>query len=587
MAVKLIKHLINLRQIVRDQMINIAYLVFSKKQLTSMKLKNNIPAIILILNCVTPFCSSLSQTNDCTVITVEKRKKVFFGGNDDYIKPDTYYWVDRGGENNYGAFWIGQPDNVQQGVNSKGLAYDANGLPRIDVNPHNEREQVNGEYNSYPIKILRECESVQEVIDWANSHRWHTFMHDQMHFADASGDAVIISAGTDEELVFTRKEPGDGFLVSTNFNVSQPASNSYSYPCWRYDLASEMLEELISGDGDLDVEDVEAVMEAVHVEDVNGWTRNTFLADLTGGRLYLYYFYQFDKPIVIDIKEEISNPREPGPFNELFPDDVRDEAGLRYENLQKRSVLCMTIGLVWLVLVASSLIILILAYNNRLSKHSLWLFIVFIMGPVGLIILIYTNLEKGKKRFGNILVETTGDIMPAVASFVLILYVFVRWLAPSGNFAVQIIMIIVLPALISWLIFNLILKLSIKEGSPGFFANRFVHSLITSNLGAGGISLMLMPLADKSLEICSVNPMNSWPVILWWGIAVLGAIFGGALVFIHNSIAYERGLKAWGVASGNREGPLEAGNTGKTWQWILISYLVLIAGVALGAMIRF
>lgn len=52
-----------------------------------------------------------------------------FGGNDDYFTSDSYYWVDPGDDFRYGVIWIGQPDNVQQGVNECGLAYDANGLP--------------------------------------------------------------------------------------------------------------------------------------------------------------------------------------------------------------------------------------------------------------------------------------------------------------------------------------------------------------------------------------------------------------------------------------------------------------------------
>ena len=32
----------------------------------------------------------------CSVITISKEGSVFFGGNDDYINPDSYYWVEPG-----------------------------------------------------------------------------------------------------------------------------------------------------------------------------------------------------------------------------------------------------------------------------------------------------------------------------------------------------------------------------------------------------------------------------------------------------------------------------------------------------------
>ena len=57
----------------------------------------------------------------CTVITISKGGSVYFGGNDDYINPDSYYWVEQGDSSKYVVIWIGTPDNPQQGVNEKGM----------------------------------------------------------------------------------------------------------------------------------------------------------------------------------------------------------------------------------------------------------------------------------------------------------------------------------------------------------------------------------------------------------------------------------------------------------------------------------
>ncbi|UCF83518.1 MAG: hypothetical protein JSV50_20505 [Desulfobacteraceae bacterium] len=230
-------------------------------------------------------CDGTAPTG-CTVFTISKGEQVFFGGNDDYINPDSYYWIDPGDAQNYEAIWIGQPDNVQQGVNEQGLASDANGLPRVDVNPQTERIPVSGSYTSYPIHILHECTNVEEVITWVNTHQWHSYMHDQMQFADATGDAVIISAETDGEVVFTRKPPGDGFLVSTNFNIANPA-NGFSYPCWRYDRAQELLGQLVNHGGKLTAQDAATVLDAVHQQGGASWTISSLVADLPNGVVYL------------------------------------------------------------------------------------------------------------------------------------------------------------------------------------------------------------------------------------------------------------------------------------------------------------
>jgi len=51
----------------------------------------------------------------CTIVTISKGDSVFFGGNDDYINPDSYYWVEPGDSSRYGVIWIGTPDNHLHG----------------------------------------------------------------------------------------------------------------------------------------------------------------------------------------------------------------------------------------------------------------------------------------------------------------------------------------------------------------------------------------------------------------------------------------------------------------------------------------
>jgi len=324
-------------------------------------------------------CSG-SISRGCTVFTVSKGDQVFFGGNDDYILPDLHYWVDPGNGGNYGAIWTGARDNVQQGVNEKGLAYDANGLSRVDTNPHLERAPVSGGYNIYQIHILHECATVEEVIGWVNTHQRPSYMHDQMHFADATGDAVIISAGADGEIVFTRKPPGDGFLVSTNFNVAYPSATSND-PCWRYETATKQLKQLVDQEGELTFQDAVNVLDAVHVEENTGWTIASMLADLPHGIVYLYYFYQYDKPVVLNVMEEIASARVDGPLSELFPKDVQQEATRRYQRVPLLTRIALrlidrlgiggaagTICLTSVLMVVAVVVVIVVRRRTRISR---------------------------------------------------------------------------------------------------------------------------------------------------------------------------------------------------------------------------
>ena len=65
------------------------------------------------------------------------------------------------------------------------------------------------------------------------------------------------------------------------------------------------------------------------------WTIETLVADLVNGVIYLYYFYQYENPVIINVKDELANPREAGPLSRLFPEDVQLEAANRYRQVTK------------------------------------------------------------------------------------------------------------------------------------------------------------------------------------------------------------------------------------------------------------
>ncbi|MBK5108425.1 MAG: hypothetical protein JJE12_09840 [Anaerolineales bacterium] len=542
-------------------------------------------------NPVQQTCSTKSFSGDsckeetpsgCSVFTVSKGDQVFFGGNDDSIKADSHYWVDPQG---YGAIWIGTPDNVQQGVNVKGLAYDANGLPRVDVNPHPERIPVSGGYSSYPIQILRECATVEEVITWVNTHQWHSYMHDQMHFADATGDGVVISVGTDGEVVFTRKPQGDSFLVSTNFNVANP-SNGSGYPSWRYDTAQELLGGLMDQGGELTAKDAAGVLDAVHVASGTGWTIESMVADLTNGIVYLYYFHQFDEPIELNVAEEVANNRAAGPLSELFPENVQQEAARRYERIQEQASRCQVIGMVWLGLVLASLCILLIASINNRQGLILWLPVVAILGPLGLLIWLYSRSKVGTRFHQVVLVETVGDVAPVVVGFVIYLVVAIVVPAVQNSQALQILLLFVLPPIFGLIVFHApLLAAAGRQSYLHTLWRRFPHAWVTANLGMAGVFLFAFPAANISLQTCSIIPLNPWTLSVWWGFAVFGALVAMVLLLLYENWAARRDFRAWTVlVSGESEITTSAWRN--VWWWILLSVAALFAGIAAGVIIQ-
>jgi len=517
----------------------------------------------------------------CTVFTVAKGERVFFGGNDDYIHPDSYYWVDFG-IRGYGAIWIGLPDNVQQGVNEKGLAYDANGLPRVDVNPHLERTPVSGGYGSYPIHILRQCATVEEVIAWVNTHQWHSYMHDQMHFADATGDAVIISAGADGEVVFTRKPQGDSYLVSTNFNVANPAGHS----CWRYQTAQEMLDKLVQQEGELTAQDAAAVLDAVHQGGGSSWTIESLVADLPNGIVYLYYFHQFDKPIVLNVAEEIANRRSGGPLSALFPADVQEEAARRYARIQAQQDSCQVLGKIWLGVDLGSLALLLLLSIKRRRGWSFWIPVVVILGPLGLLLWLVAGRRPQPGTARAALLEATGDVTPMVLLFVAMLVVALLLPAAQASQLLQIVLLLGVPPLVGWLFFHgPLLAWGSRAGYLRTLWRCLPQAWAAANLGLAGLMALALPLATLSTRICAILPLSPWVVITWWALAVLSTLVSGLLLFGFEFWAVRRGFRGWSsLATG--EGEILTAPWRKVWWWIPLSYVVLVGGLIVYALLQ-
>lgn len=532
-----------------------------------------------------------SHNNDatpagCTVFTISKGGVVFFGGNDDYINPDSYYWVDPGDSANYGVIWIGEPDNVQQGVNQKGLAYDANGLPKVDVNPHAERIPVSGGYSAYPVQIMHECSTVKEVINWINLHQWHSYMHDQMQFADATGDAVIISAGKDGEIVFTRKPSGDGFLVSTNFNVANTA-NSYGYPCWRYEKAQELLGQMLDKKETLTANDATNVLDAVHVEKGSSWTIESLVADLVKGEVYLYYFYQYDRPVVLNVKDELLNPRKAGPLSALFPDDVKQEAGRRYNIGMETIRTNRIVGISWSAIILISLILFFASLSDSKKGFRFWLPAVFILGPLALIVKYLNAGDRKTAYWRRALLEAVGNLMPVIVTYTVSMVVLTLVAISHGaGWQLQIAVIFGVPLFAGWLIFHGPFLASVSQKNFGqFLLRRLPQVLISTSLGLAGIFPGAMFLVNKSLAMSQLIPLSPWIVMTWWAIIVLNSMVGGFLIFLYEYWAVRREFQAWNILAGN-EGEIITPSWRKLWWRILLSFVVLLLGLIAGVMLQ-
>jgi hypothetical protein len=315
---------------------------------------------------------------------------VLFGNNEDAVSPETYYWVIPGTETRYGAIVFGLEGMYHEGgVNEMGLAYDVNALPWMAMNPSPELPHVPDRLGEH---LLTENATVEEAIAYLSSFSWGEGLAAQIHIADATGDAVVVSAGADGELNFTRMQPGDGYLVSTNFNLAIPANGRY--PCWRYDTATSMLETVFDGSG-LDIDHMRSILDSTHQEGRDSNTLYSYIADLRQGVINLYYWYQFDEVIVIDVDEALSQGATQYRMRDIFTEGTverAEEAHSYYTELPER---WRNVAQVFYATTAVSLVALFWALirNPDISRRArlTWVFAVLLFGIFGLLAYYLTN----------------------------------------------------------------------------------------------------------------------------------------------------------------------------------------------------
>lgn len=351
---------------------------------------------------------STAQGMACTIFTVSSGDTVLFGNNEDHWGNNHIQFVPSSNEG-FGYMVVGYYTEIPQGVrlqpeggmNNQGLAVDANSIPSRPLNPHPERPPAPIPIHWF-ITILRGCATVPDAIALFQNYDFGlSSMSWQLHIADAHGDAVVISPGSDGELAFTRKGEDNGYLVSTNVNRAQP-----EYECKRYEIAETMLEN-IDHDTELTVEYARSILESVHFE--GGWDSTLYstIYDLRECIIYLYYFHQYEEVIVLNLDEELAKGYYWVPIKELFSQKVVEAADQEFQHYRivfwgiLASILAVVAGLAFF---ASKNIRNTWKISKLTSKRKMLHVGVLISGMIGgLISILITGLVIAILLSGNYL----------------------------------------------------------------------------------------------------------------------------------------------------------------------------------------
>ena len=271
--------------------------------------------------------NSYSNGLGCTIVTVTINDKIFFCNNEDFNRPKDGTFLlfvppqevpnklnlpdEKGASEIYGFSLVGSKfdDGLypQGGINSEGLSYDINALPLVTLSK-NKGKPWKCAMNFYD--LLWTNRTVEDIINWFETYKFpYPDSAVQLHFADALGDAVIVSTNKDNEIAFTEKG-SKKYLITTNYNIAN-TDNAYFYPCKRFDAAKEVCERLVKKN-DVTFDDCEEIVKAAHVPYKNeAGTLYSNIFDLKEKKIYLYHIGNFDQRVEFNLAEELVFKDEP------------------------------------------------------------------------------------------------------------------------------------------------------------------------------------------------------------------------------------------------------------------------------------
>ncbi|MHA2296056.1 MAG: carcinine hydrolase/isopenicillin-N N-acyltransferase family protein [Candidatus Hodarchaeales archaeon] len=302
-----------------------------------MKIKVVIPSSLIL----TLLVITVTSSSACTVFAASQDNAVFAGNNEDWYHLDTQVRFIPARNGHHGAAIFGFVDGYwfQGGMNDAGLFVDISSLPPVEVQSHPEKVEIK---NDVALVALQNCSTVKEVIQLYNNTRFFNTWSAQILYADASGDAVVISIDSDGELAYTRKE--GKYLLMTNFNIANPDNGRY--PCDRYTTSEEMLESM----DNVTVDSFQSILSAVHQESAFTNTIYSNIYDLQKGDIYIYYFHQFGEVVNLNLSEELAKGEHVITLINLFSQKTRNAVLAEYQAYQLRASLAEMISIFTLVL---------------------------------------------------------------------------------------------------------------------------------------------------------------------------------------------------------------------------------------------
>ncbi|MBN2011642.1 hypothetical protein JW960_20095 [candidate division KSB1 bacterium] len=238
------------------------------------------------------FTTIQNLTYACTVFYATDGHIILGGNNEDWSDPNTLiiFHPAENGKNGWIQFGFnaGWP---QGGMNEHGLFWDATACTYLEM-PKSEATKTRYD-GSLMRKVMDECVSVTDALAVFKNYYCDDLYNSQYLIGDSIGASMIVDG---DNYILNNTN----YQVMTNFYQSHPELGGY--PCWRYDKATAMLDSAMTITPRL----FGSILAATHQEGRYP-TQYSNIYDLKNCFVYLFYLYNFEEYIAIDLNEQLAN----------------------------------------------------------------------------------------------------------------------------------------------------------------------------------------------------------------------------------------------------------------------------------------
>ena len=529
---------------------------------------------------------SIPFPGSCTTFFAKIGNTSLFGNNEDYNNPKTLIWVVPSSGSNYGGVYFGYNlGRPQGGINEKGLAFDGLAIPPYSMNDHPELPDVSKYSTKLWKTIMAKSANINEAIDIAMQYNWANPTPHQVLFADREGNAAVIGPGVDGEISVTRKPAGDGFLVSTNFNLADP---EITESCSRYETATEKLSKIQKED-DLTVKEFQKILDSVHMEGDSNNTLYSNIFDLNTGRIYLYYWHQFNEPVILNVDDELANAPPVRHIRELFSEKTVKNAETEFHRYRGEIPLVEEYFLLgWYIF--AGLLFLFFIWDvfsmkaPRTHMNLYWVLTLIISGPFGFAGYLFSyrkpynthnkNLSHWQQALGAAAIIATG-----YGACFLAISLFFHFFFPQGSSGISTLLV---PFLISLILFRTPLLTILTKEKYFFLVLRAVLTELISTIFALS-SIIFIDSVLKTAYPKTATPDN----LMFFGMISAFTLASFIVIFPFHLWLSQKGCILWfeGVNSEGEFGKIESGikilNFKEGWGFLFISIALLVLAVIL------